>query len=86
MTVIRSADDVRAVWRKHCGDKPVPTRDADAERVRRALAEEQAETVRRAQLEAARRRVEGANWAPWPDAEQAWLEAIRLARSVFATP
>ncbi|MEV0711474.1 hypothetical protein [Nocardia aurea] len=39
--------------------------------------------MRRAQLDAARQRLTAANELPWPDAEQAWLEAIQLARAVF---
>ncbi|MDO3647674.1 hypothetical protein [Nocardia mangyaensis] len=83
MTAIRTADDVRAVWRKYFGDRPVPTVDRRAERLRRALADSEREQIRRDQIEAARQRIEAANQAPWPEAEAAWIEATRLARAVF---
>ncbi|APE35915.1 hypothetical protein BOX37_20420 [Nocardia mangyaensis] len=86
MTTVRDAADVRRIWARHCGDKPVPTRDRSAERLRRALADADRERVRRDQLEAARQRLEGVDRAPWPDAERAWLDALRIARSVFTTP
>ncbi|MEV0435995.1 hypothetical protein [Nocardia sp. NPDC050413] len=83
---IFSEADVRALWAKWSGDRPVPTQAPDANRLRRALADADRERVRRDQLEAARQRLEGADRAPWPDAEAAWLSAIQLARSVFTTP
>ncbi|MFC9876509.1 hypothetical protein [Nocardia salmonicida] len=83
MSVVRSPEDVRAVWRRHCGDQPVPTRDNRADTLRRALADADRERVRRDQLEAARQRLEGANRAPWPEAEAAWLDALRIAKAVF---
>lgn len=86
MTTVHSPEDVRRIWARHCGDKPVPNRDNRAERLRRALADADRERVRRDQLEAARQRLEGADRAPWPDAEAAWLSAIQLARSVFTNP
>ncbi|UAK35196.1 hypothetical protein K8O92_16055 [Nocardia asteroides] len=77
---ICSPADARELWRKHFGDRPVPTDNPRAPRTNEQAWREQ---VRRAQLEAARARLSSANELPWPDAESAWLDAFRLARAVF---